>query len=256
VVSVPIPLKHIFRKNGIGYKVIIRNDRVALFALSTDKHFEVSRIYIIPANTRFGKHFPEAEAISDNDQFGIDGSRTFQNKEKALKYFNGFSCKLKAKSKNPCFTYDELTTDKLSHSDSKTYSATTEGEIVPPTQKLSATGTNIIDVVKLKEAFRKNDADYTLIQRNKYAAVYGIYFYGELCGLEVSRIHIEPEWKSPDGTYYPVREALPNNEDFGTDDSRCFFPDELERARKYFKNLTEEIISIENGSNDHFYTNN
>jgi hypothetical protein len=249
----PIPLKHIFRKNGLGYKLIVRNSKVALFGLSSDRHWEISRIYITPANDRFGMHFPEAETISDNDRFGLDGSRTFQDEKRAMEYFKSFSLKLGEKNNDQYFQLEN--TDNGGSIQTKTYLTTIAGEIVPPTKKLSTSSTNIDDVVKINEAFSKGGLKYELIQRNKYVSLYEISSYAKLVGFEVSRIEILPAFTNPAGKQFPSREALTKDDIFGTDGSRSFFPGESERAQMYFENLTKEILSLENGSSEHFYTN-
>jgi len=248
-----VPLKHIFRKNALGYKLLVRNSKLALFALSTDRHWEISRIYIIPAGERFGRHYPETETISDNDQFGLDGSRAFGNRKKAIEYFKDFSKKLGEKDNDQFPQLENV--DNSGSINAETYPPTTEGEIVPPTKKLSAYGSNISDVVEVDESFCKSGLMYKLIQRNKYVCLYGIYSHGNPVGFEVMRLQTLPEFTSPQGKYYPPREAPPKDDQFGTDGSRSFLSGESERALKYFKNLTAEIISIKNGSNEHYYTN-
>jgi hypothetical protein len=240
-----IPLGAIFRKSGVGYRLIKRNNNLALFALNSDRHWEVDRIYINPANDRFGVHFPEMEAISNETQFGRDGSCTFQNFEKALRYFDELS-------KKPGYA---RRVEDSNHFDSEVDSYTTEGEIVPPVRKLPVMQTNKTDVLRLPETFRKNRLDYKLIERNDKVGFYEQYVNKIPCGYEVARIQILPEFTNVAGTHYPVREALPTNDEFGMEGSKCFFAGEPKRARQYFKALSDEIRAIENGSTDHFYTN-
>ena len=87
-------LKESFRLNGLPYTLLKRNDVVALYGIGgeyTDKirHWEVDIIYI--RKDQYG----EREHIANNENFGIDRSRCFNNKERALKY------------------YDKLTTDLM-----------------------------------------------------------------------------------------------------------------------------------------------
>ena len=89
---------------------------------------------------------------------------------------------------------------------------------------------------RLKETLRMNGLDYKLIERNDRAAIYETYINGRLCGFEVIRIQIK---------HNPLREALPSNDDFGLEGSRCYFAGEPLRARRYFKFLTKKLTSIE-----------
>jgi hypothetical protein len=243
-----IPLKTIFRKNGTGYRLLKRNNNLALFALSTDRHWEIDRIYITPANDRFGKHFPEMEAISNETQFGRDGSRTFQNYEKALRYFDELSKKL---------GYARSVLD-FSHFDSEVDSYTTPEEIVPPRTIVKIRDTNKTSVVRLKEVFKKNGLECRQIERTENVGLYSQHVTKNktLCGYEVARIKILPAHVFPDGHQSPEREAIASDAEFGiSDGSKCFFALEPKRARQYFENLNAEITAIENGSDVHFYTN-
>ena len=79
-------LKENFTKNGLRYKLIKRNNNVALFGVKgtyTDKftHFEVVRIYEV--NDKSGHR----EVISNNGKFGKDGSKSFNKLEDAEEYF-------------------------------------------------------------------------------------------------------------------------------------------------------------------------
>jgi len=80
-------LKTSFRLNGLPYTLLKRNGKVALFGIGgtyTDKilHYEVDIIY-----TRKDK-YGEREHIATNENFGIDRSRCFNIKAKALKYLD------------------------------------------------------------------------------------------------------------------------------------------------------------------------
>jgi hypothetical protein len=79
-----------FRLNGLLYTLIKRNDKAALYSISgefIDKilHWEVDVIYI-----RKDK-FREREHIADNDTFGRDRSRCFNNEAESLKYFESLT---------------------------------------------------------------------------------------------------------------------------------------------------------------------
>jgi hypothetical protein len=64
---------------------------VALFSINYSRRYEVTRIYIKPAEDDpfLWVHIPEREVISANgNQFNKDGSRFFARKEDALWYFD------------------------------------------------------------------------------------------------------------------------------------------------------------------------
>ena len=93
-------LKESFRLNGLPYTLLKRNDVVALYGIGgtyTDEilHYEVDIIYI--RKDKFG----EREHIANNENFGIDRSRCFNNKAKALKYFDKLTEELLAERNLP-----------------------------------------------------------------------------------------------------------------------------------------------------------
>jgi hypothetical protein len=86
-------LKTQFRLNNLPYTLLKRNDKVALYGIGgefTDDiiHYEVDIIYI--RHDQYG----EREAIATNDTFGRDRSRCFNNKEKALNYYDELTTEL------------------------------------------------------------------------------------------------------------------------------------------------------------------
>lgn len=93
-------------------------------------------------------------------------------------------------------------------------------------------------MVQLKERFRKNGLDYQLIKRNDLVALYELLFDGECVGWEVARIHIEKPTKF---NGFQEREALPSNEQFGTEGkltkSQAFHCNSRMRAEAYFTEL-------------------
>lgn len=79
-------IKNMFRKNGLPYLLIKRNDLVALYGVAgtfTDKilHYEVCRIRF--RNDKYGFR----EALPSNEQFGREGSLAIINLDEALRYF-------------------------------------------------------------------------------------------------------------------------------------------------------------------------
>jgi len=90
-------LKTEFRKNGLDYTLLKRNDKVALFQLGLlpdPDGCEVCRIYVMRQHRAFGVDFEESEIITSNDQFLTDGSGAFRNLNDALKHFYKLSNKL------------------------------------------------------------------------------------------------------------------------------------------------------------------
>src|SRR4030042_6989621 len=87
-------LKNKFRLNGLPYTLLKRNEVVALYGIGgtyTDKilHYEVCKIYI--RNDKYGIR----ESIPSNERFGRDPSRSFNDIESALQYFDELTIKLK-----------------------------------------------------------------------------------------------------------------------------------------------------------------
>lgn len=90
----------------------------------------------------------------------------------------------------------------------------------------------------LKEVFLKNGLDYQLLDRTEKTALLATFVNGKPCGFEVVRIYSKQN---------PFQETITSNSRFGFDGSKCFFSNEPNRARKYFKELTEKIAAMEKG---------
>ena len=93
-------LKTSFRLNGLPYTLLQRNDVVALYGIggeNTDNilHYEVDIIYI--RKDKYG----EREAIPSNENFGLDRSKCFNDKQRALEYFDKLTAELLAERKQP-----------------------------------------------------------------------------------------------------------------------------------------------------------
>jgi hypothetical protein len=86
----------------------------------------------------------------------------------------------------------------------------------------------------LKESFRLNGLQYTLLKRNDAVALYGIggTYSDRTSHWEVCKIYIRND-------QYGERESIPNNEQFGRDLSRCFI--NYNSALKYFDELTTKL---------------
>jgi hypothetical protein len=94
-------LKTHFSKNGLDYKLLKRNDKVALFQLGLSAYpdgYEVCRIYVMRKHKAFGVNFEETEIITSNNQFFTDGSGAFRSLDKALKHFDKLSAKFVRKA--------------------------------------------------------------------------------------------------------------------------------------------------------------
>ncbi len=93
-------LEDSFRLNGLLYTLIKRNEFIALYGIGgeyTDKvlHYEVSIIYIRK------DQYEEREKIAANSDFGIDRSRSFNNEQKALEYYDELTALLRKERKQP-----------------------------------------------------------------------------------------------------------------------------------------------------------
>ena len=106
-------LKTQFRKNDLFYTLICRNDKVAMYETRLDEdsvlcHYEVARIYIMPAHTAIGVDFEEAEVLTSNEKFFHDGSGAFIKKDNAMKHFLKLSKSLYRNPKQPSLVDSDL----------------------------------------------------------------------------------------------------------------------------------------------------
>ena len=91
----------------------------------------------------------------------------------------------------------------------------------------------------LKERFRLNGLQYTLLKRNDVVALYGISgtYTDKILHFEVDVIYIRSD-------KYGQREHIATNDDFGRDRSRCYRT--LEKAEEYFDKLTTDLNNERN----------
>lgn len=104
---------------------------------------------------------------------------------------------------------------------------------------------------RLQEKFRKNGLPYTLIKRNEFVAMYGIggTYTDKILHYEVIRIIAVPETEIK-GRIIPAHEAIPGNELFGKEGSKCIH--NRDRAERYFLELTDNLkMTMEEGLNNH-----
>jgi len=99
-----LPVK--FSKNGLPYKLIQRNENVALFAVGgtyfpEEKHYEVIRILQVPEREIMGRTISAHEALPGNELFGRDGSRCINDPDRAEEYFRELTEKLKTAAEAP-----------------------------------------------------------------------------------------------------------------------------------------------------------
>lgn len=92
-------LKESFKKNGLPYQLLKRNDVVALYGVGgtyTDKilHYEVCKIHFRKAGTFKDQLFRESEVLPSNEKFGKDGSLAILNYQEALTYFDQLTATL------------------------------------------------------------------------------------------------------------------------------------------------------------------
>ena len=100
---------------------------------------------------------------------------------------------------------------------------------------------------KLKDKFKKNGLLYHLLDRTDKVALYRLTIRvkneDETVGYEVSKIYIKPS-RIVKGKTMEASEALPSNDQFAwDDDSKCFFPNEPDRAIEYFKEYANRLQS-------------
>ena len=87
-------LEESFKLNGLQYTLIKRNEAVALYGISgtyTEKNisYEVVRIKI--RNDEYGIR----EHVAANCDFGLEGSSCYNNKDRALKYYDALTATLR-----------------------------------------------------------------------------------------------------------------------------------------------------------------
>jgi hypothetical protein len=96
-------------------------------------------------------------------------------------------------------------------------------------------------IKRLPETLKRNGVNYKMILRDEKVVLWELSIHKVIIGFEVSQIRILPEQKKF-GKTFPARESLPPNSWFGVmDHSKCFFQDELERAKTYFEELSSML---------------
>jgi hypothetical protein len=90
-------LQMTFRKNGLNYTLLKRNDKVALFELDFGvSGYEVSRIHHQPESVICGRTIEAGEVLASNEVFGSEGSKAFSSsgKKRAETYFDALTASL------------------------------------------------------------------------------------------------------------------------------------------------------------------
>ena len=95
----------------------------------------------------------------------------------------------------------------------------------------------------LKEHFRKNGLNYTLLKRTDKIALFQLGHLPDPDGYEVCRIYIMRPHKAF-GVDFEESEIITNNDQFLTDGSGSFRS--LDRALKHFDNLSNKLVRQEN----------
>lgn len=183
-VSGPIPLKNVFRKNGIGYKLLDRTDKVALFEQKLPEGdlagYEVCEIHTQKACTMpSGRSYPEKELTPSDEQFGYDSSKAFfpADLNKAKEYLISFTAILHEGKKPAIIPFDE------------------NGRLA------KTVGIDNVGIPGLTSTFIERKGKIAIYKRSD-----GYY--------EVIKIKTLPE-QILFGRPYPKREGYPGNEDFG-----------------------------------------
>jgi len=100
---------------------------------------------------------------------------------------------------------------------------------------------------ELKQSFRLNGLQYTLIKRNDYVALYGMQgeYTDKFIAYEVDVIYIRKD-------QYGEREHIAKNSEFGRDRSRCYnnmdralnYYDELSATLRKERNLSQGVVKV------------
>ncbi len=106
-----------FSKNGLNYRLVMRNDKVALYELTWGGDccgWEVARIFTYGERAINGRTIEAAEALPSNEMFGMEGkltkSQAFHSlsRKKAEEYF--FTLSERLRNPNVPYTYEKLGT--------------------------------------------------------------------------------------------------------------------------------------------------
>ena len=101
---------------------------------------------------------------------------------------------------------------------------------------------------QLKEVFSKSGLIYKLMDRTDKVALYSLTIkvdkdVEEVVGYEVCKIYTKRE-KTVNGKIIEAHEAIPTDDQFGwDDDSKSFFPKDINLAKEYLQKYTVELQS-------------
>jgi hypothetical protein len=217
--------------NGLGYRLIKRSDKVAIYSVQGGRRYEVSRIYILPKVSFMNYMYREREAVSNNSQFGRDGSKFFSQKEQALLYFNKLNKDLDGNLEGSIPEYiEEKPRDFITQGSEEDLRANSNETSIGNTEQF----------ISLPDTFKKNGILYRIIVRNDNVVMYTLLDGATKIGYEVCPVHITHE-QTKFGKKYPSRESLPSNYEFGLEGSKAFFPYEYQRAHNYYHELTSRL---------------
>lgn len=98
------------------------------------------------------------------------------------------------------------------------------------------------EIKRLPEVLVRHGIKYKLILRTERVALWELSIHSKCVGYEVGQIYIYPA-QIKFGKLVPPKESLPPDSKFGVkDNSKCFFPFELDEAKKHFTNLNNILI--------------
>lgn len=110
-------LPETFRKNGLTYRLVMRNDQVAMYELTWEGAccgWEVARIFTQGERSINGHIIQAAEVLPSNEKFGTEGINTksqafhMDGRKRAEAYFTELSDRLR--NANSADTYEKLDT--------------------------------------------------------------------------------------------------------------------------------------------------
>jgi hypothetical protein len=93
---------------------------------------------------------------------------------------------------------------------------------------------------KLETTFTRKGIDYEMMDRSDKVGLFKLSLDGIHVGYEVAKIY-HNEARTISGIDIEEGESIPSDEMFGGDGSKAFFPNDGERALKYFYEFTTEL---------------
>lgn len=227
-------IRKISRMNGLDYRIILKSDLVVMFSIQGGQRFEVDRIYTLPEEQFLAYTYPKRETITNDNQFGRDGSRLFREEQEAINYFHQLNSNL-----GGTMEYDQ----KEQHQSGTKSNVKLMTKLAHRSDSTN-TSSGKSHVKKLEKSFRRRNTTYNMIQRNDLVALFELVYDSAIIGYEVCRVKLIPA-QVKFGNEYPMRESLPSDNEFGPDGSRAFFANQADDAYSYFERLTSLLMEIQ-----------